>query len=186
MSTAIAKQLVLVVDDDPITRTLARESLEQGEFAVEEAEDGEAGLDAFERLRPSIVLLDVMMPVLDGWAVLERLPDVASPPAVIVVSAKTAAADVARAKQLGAADYVTKPFSFPELKRVIDEVASRQRAGEIADAEMARVFNLGIGMVVAVPQRDVFRAIDDLRASGHFAAVIGEVAAGNGDVHLTP
>ncbi len=71
-----------------------------------------------------------------------------------------------------------------EVPRIFSEI---QRAGEVADAEMARVFNLGIGMVVVVPQRDVFRALDKLRASGHRAsAVIGEVVDGRGVVHMTP
>src|SRR5687768_7783226 len=60
-------QLVLVVDDDITMRLLARETLEQAGFRVEEAVDGNAGVAAFERLRPDIVLLDVMMPVLDGF-----------------------------------------------------------------------------------------------------------------------
>jgi phosphoribosylformylglycinamidine cyclo-ligase len=71
-----------------------------------------------------------------------------------------------------------------EVPRIFGEI---QRAGEVADTEMARVFNLGIGMVVTVPQRDVFRALDVLRASGHRgAAAIGEVVEGRGEVHLTP
>jgi phosphoribosylformylglycinamidine cyclo-ligase len=70
-----------------------------------------------------------------------------------------------------------------EVPRIFTEI---QRAGEVADAEMARVFNLGVGMVVVVPQRDVFRALDELRTHGHRATVIGEVAEGRGAVHITP
>ena len=71
-----------------------------------------------------------------------------------------------------------------EVPRIFAEI---QRAGEIADAEMAKVFNLGIGMVVVIPQRDVFRALDALRASGHRgSALIGEVVAGRGQVTLVP
>jgi phosphoribosylformylglycinamidine cyclo-ligase len=70
-----------------------------------------------------------------------------------------------------------------ETPRIFSEI---QRAGEVADAEMARVFNLGIGMVVVVPQSDVFRALDELRGSGHRASVIGEVVEGRGVVHMTP
>ena len=66
MMTAPQQPLVLVVDDDMIMRLLARETLEQAGFRVEEAADGQAAVSAFEALRPDIVLLDVMMPVLDG------------------------------------------------------------------------------------------------------------------------
>jgi phosphoribosylformylglycinamidine cyclo-ligase len=71
-----------------------------------------------------------------------------------------------------------------EVPRIFSEI---QRAGEITDDEMARVFNLGVGMVVAVPQSDVFRALDLLRAAGHRqSALIGEVTAGRGDVFFSP
>src|SRR5688500_20074944 len=68
--------LVLVVDDDMMMRLLARETLEQAGFRVEEAEDGEAALSVFQTLRPDVVMLDVLMPVLDGFdtcAALRRL-----------------------------------------------------------------------------------------------------------------
>ena len=70
-----------------------------------------------------------------------------------------------------------------EVPRIFTEI---QRAGEVADAEMARVFNPGVGMVVAVPQSDVFRALDVLRARGHRATAIGEIVDGRGQVHLSP
>jgi phosphoribosylformylglycinamidine cyclo-ligase len=68
-----------------------------------------------------------------------------------------------------------------ETPRIFDEI---QRLGDVSDEEMARVFNLGIGMVVAVPPDDAFRAIDALRASGHRAVVVGDVAPGTGVVRL--
>jgi phosphoribosylformylglycinamidine cyclo-ligase len=71
-----------------------------------------------------------------------------------------------------------------EVPRIFGEI---QRAGEITDAEMARVFNLGVGMIVVVPQADVFRALDVLRARGHRgAAAIGEVVEGRGNVRMQP
>ncbi len=70
-----------------------------------------------------------------------------------------------------------------EVPRIFTEI---QRAGEVSDGEMARVFNLGVGMVVVVPQGDVFRALDALRASGHRATNIGEVVDGRGKVLLEP
>ena len=120
---------VLIVDDEPDILLMLRLTLEAEGFTTALAADGEVALDRLRQERFDVMLLDVMMPVLDGWAVLERLADVPAKPAVIVVSAKTAAADIARAKELGAADYVTKPFTLPELKRVIDEVTAGLKAG---------------------------------------------------------
>ena len=68
-----------------------------------------------------------------------------------------------------------------EVPRIFTEI---QRVGEVADDEMARVFNLGIGMIVAVPAGDRFQAIDTLRAAGHRAVDLGEVVAGHGDVRI--
>ena len=70
-----------------------------------------------------------------------------------------------------------------ESPRIFGEI---QRLGAVAEAEMARVFNLGIGMVVAVPRRDVSEALDVLRAAGHRAVEIGELTSGTGEVELVP
>jgi len=77
-------------------------------------------------------------------------------------------------------DAVVRPASW-EVPRIFEEI---QRLGDVADEEMARVFNLGIGMVVAVAPDDAFRAIDLLRERGHRAVQIGEVAEGRGEVRL--
>ena len=119
---------VLIVDDEPDILLMLRLTLEAEGFETALAADGESALAKLQESSFDLMLLDVMMPVLDGWAVLERLPNVANAPAVIVVSAKTAASDIARAKELGAAEYVTKPISFPELRRIMDEVIARPRA----------------------------------------------------------
>jgi DNA-binding response OmpR family regulator len=143
MSTATTKQLVLVVDDDPITRTLARESLEQGEFAVEEAEDGEAGLEAFERLRPSIVLLDVMMPELDGFeacAALRGLEGGEHIP-VLMMTGLDDAESINRAFEVGATDFITKPIAWPMLAHRVRYLLRSNRAFlDLAQSE-ARLAN---------------------------------------------
>ena len=77
-------------------------------------------------------------------------------------------------------DAVINRRSF-ETPRIFTEI---QRAGEVSDIEMARTFNLGLGMIVAVSPSDVYRALDVLRAAGHFAATVGEVVEGAGKVHI--
>jgi len=98
-----ANPLVLVADDDESMRLLMRESLEQAGFAVEEAEGGTEALAAFDRSRPDIVLLDVMMPEMDGFATCSRLrqrPDGEHVP-VLMVTALDDAESINRAYDAG-------------------------------------------------------------------------------------
>ena len=109
--------LVLVIDDDGMMRMLVREALESGGFRVEEAEDGEQGLALFPALRPDVVLLDVVMPGMDGFdtcAALRRLPAGARVP-VLMMTGLDDTASVNRAYEVGATDFVTKPIAWPIL-----------------------------------------------------------------------
>jgi two-component system alkaline phosphatase synthesis response regulator PhoP len=106
---------VLVVDDEPDILLLHRLNLEAAGHEVVLAADGVTALERIEESRPDCVVLDVMMPVLDGWGVLEQLRETTSPPPVLVVSAKSSPADVAKAKELGAADFLAKPFDGEAL-----------------------------------------------------------------------
>ena len=110
--------MVLVVDDDMVVRIMVRETLEEAGFLVEEAEDGDQALSAVERLRPELVLLDIMMPGLDGYEVCkklkadERTKDIP----VIFLSAKDEEDDIVKGFELGAVDYISKPISREILK----------------------------------------------------------------------
>jgi DNA-binding response OmpR family regulator len=116
---------VLIVDDEPDILLMMRVNLESEGFSTVLAADGETALRRVEEEMPDIILLDVMMPVLDGWGVLEALGERPARPATIVVSAKAAPGDLARAYKLGAADYVTKPFSVENLVATIRDVLGR-------------------------------------------------------------
>ncbi|WP_158287801.1 hybrid sensor histidine kinase/response regulator [Falsiroseomonas bella] len=111
--------LVLVIDDDAATRDLVSRFLRREGFAVRCAADGAEGLAMARRLRPSAILLDVMMPRLDGWAVLTALkadPDLSETPVVML----TVVQERGLALSLGAADYLNKPVRWDRLKRVLD------------------------------------------------------------------
>ena len=116
---------VLIVDDNPDILLLLRTNLRAVGFETESAAHGEEALRAIEARRPDVVLLDLMMPVLDGWGVLERLRELPDPPPVVVVSAAASRANADRARSLGAAGYVTKPFAvaalLDEIRRVLAE-----------------------------------------------------------------
>jgi DNA-binding response OmpR family regulator len=113
---------VLIVDDEPDILLMLRVNLEADGFETALAADGETALRRIEEERFDLVLLDVMMPVMDGWGVLQGLSDDGTAPRVIVVSAKSSDRDVARALEMGAAAYVTKPFSPVELGELIQRV----------------------------------------------------------------
>jgi DNA-binding response OmpR family regulator len=101
---------VLIVDDEPDVLLLLRIELEAEGYETLLAADGETALRRIVEERPDVVLLDVMMPVVDGWGVLQRLADQRSTARVIVLSAKASDSDVVHALELGAQEYVTKPF----------------------------------------------------------------------------
>lgn len=115
---------VLVVDDDPDIQLLLRLELEGDGYLVVTAADGLEALDRIETARPDVVLLDIMMPELDGWGVLEQLDE--SAPAVIVVSglATDRARHYRNAVELGALGFVSKPFDSAKLLELVALVAT--------------------------------------------------------------
>lgn len=116
-------QSVLVVDDEPMARTLLRLMLIRAGFNVTEAEDGFDALDKVRKSRPDVILLDVMMPGMDGFAVCERLRndvDTATLP-IIMLSAKTDLGSINRGLRVGATVYLTKPISPEDLTRHVRE-----------------------------------------------------------------
>lgn len=111
---------ILVVDDDPsILRTVA-EILEMEEYAVETAANGAEALQAVDRVHPWLVLLDMRMPVLDGWGFVRALQGRGVTLPIVVM---TAARDARRwAEEVGAADCVAKPFELSDLLAAVERV----------------------------------------------------------------
>jgi DNA-binding response OmpR family regulator len=132
---------VLVVDDEPDILLMLRLALEGAGFDVVLAADGEQALERVDDERPDVILLDVMMPVLDGWGVLRRLTTFLDPPPVVVVSARSSPADVEQAVSLGADDYVPKPFHNADLiervRTAITRTETERRAHREALLEAA-------------------------------------------------
>ena len=110
---------VLIVDDEPDVLLLLRVNLEAAGYETVLAADGETALDRIDDADPDVVLLDIMMPVMDGWGVLRALSDRDTAPRVVVVSAKSSDRDIVRALTSGALDYVTKPFDPDDLVDVV-------------------------------------------------------------------
>lgn len=117
---------VLVVDDDETLLELMADQLSMAGYRPLLAADGASGLQRVEDEEPDLVILDVMMPGMDGWEVCGRLRQASQLP-VIMLTAKEGEFDKLRAFQLGVDDYVTKPFSFAELVARVGAVLARTR-----------------------------------------------------------
>ncbi|MBI4575046.1 MAG: response regulator transcription factor [Planctomycetes bacterium] len=135
---------VLVVEDEESIRVALADKLRTEGFQVEVASGGLEGLEAARRLRPGLVILDLMLPGLPGLEVLRRLRSEALPSAVIVLTARDRETDRVVGLELGADDYVTKPFSVREL---VARVRAVLRRGESASAPAGAAERVYIGDV---------------------------------------
>jgi len=115
---------VLVVDDEPMARTMLRLILVRAGFEVREAEDGNTALSEVDRSLPDLMILDIMMPGIDGFEVCKRLraAEITNSLPIIMLSAKTDSESVKRGLKLGADKYLTKPVGPDELTRHVREV----------------------------------------------------------------
>ncbi len=143
---------ILLVDDNEVSRLTCRRYLERNDYLVVEAEDGEKALEQLEKVRPGLVVLDVMMPGLSGFEVLERIRKDRSAESlpVIMATARDQSGDVVRAFELGANDYVVKPIDFPVL---LVRIEAQLRSQLAADPELTRpgissVMEIGPGTVL--------------------------------------
>lgn len=121
---------ILVVDDEPDVSALIAMGISylRPEYGVTEVHSGDAALAAIEREQPDLILLDLAMPGRDGYSVLKQIRDEGNDVPVIVVTAKDLEQDKVRGLELGADDYITKPFSHKELIARTDAVLRRYRA----------------------------------------------------------
>jgi two-component system cell cycle response regulator DivK len=118
---------LLLVEDNELNRDMLSRRLRRAGFEVALAADGEEALAAVRAQRPDLMLLDMNLPVLDGWSVCERVrqtPEIADIP-IIALTAHAMAADRERAIACGCDDYATKPVDFPQLLRQISGLLNR-------------------------------------------------------------
>ena len=123
------RQTILVVDDDPNIAQLVKLYLEKEGFEVSVETRGDEALDAFQKNPPSLLLLDIMLPGMDGWQVCRAIRQISSIP-IIMLSAKDETFDKVLGLELGADDYVTKPFEGKELVARVKAVLRRAAPGE--------------------------------------------------------
>jgi DNA-binding response OmpR family regulator len=135
---------VLVIDDEAPIRLLCRVNLEASGIEVSEAEDGKSGLEAARAERPDVILLDVMMPGMDGWQVFEQLlqDESTSRIPIVFLTARAELRDQARGLELGGVDYVTKPFNPLNLAPLIEDLLERVERGEEQELRRERLAEL--------------------------------------------
>jgi DNA-binding response OmpR family regulator len=121
-------QRILAIDDDPAVTSLLKRGLTYEGFAVETASSGEEGLAVARDRTPDLVILDIMMPGLDGLAVLQRLRAADPRLPVLMLTAKDAPTDQVKGLESGADDYVVKPFTFEVLVARVRALLRRQQA----------------------------------------------------------
>ncbi len=153
---------VLAVDDEPRYLEIIRFNLETAGYRVDCAESGEQALEAFAEDEPDLIVLDVMLPGLDGFEVCSRVRERSSCP-IIMLTAKGAEEDKVRGLRLGADDYVTKPFSAQELLARVEAVLRRARSPEGGEQQPATI-SLG-DLEIDLPQKRVTLAGRDVRLS---------------------
>lgn len=107
---------ILVVDDESDVRDLLSKFLTRRGYDVATAGDGEAAIEAIREYRPDIVLLDIRLPKIDGLSVLQRLRDESDEVAIITMSGNADEDTARKSLELGAADFITKPFNLPYLE----------------------------------------------------------------------
>ena len=121
---------VLAIEDDADIRQLLQTLLRREGYAVIEAATARQGLRVFHQTRPDVVILDLGLPDLDGWQVLERIRDMSDAP-VLVLTARSAELDKVRGLNAGADDYLTKPFSQVELLARLQAIRRRRAPGPV-------------------------------------------------------
>ena len=149
----MADARVLVVDDEPMVREVLARYLERAGFVVSTAEDGEEALSVFSRDQPDLVLLDLMLPLIDGFEVFRRMRAASTAP-VIMLTARGEETDRVVGLELGADDYVTKPFSPREVVARVQAVL-RRTTNHAPDGEPSGDVLVFGDLMIDEPRREV-------------------------------
>jgi two-component system KDP operon response regulator KdpE len=174
------KEKILVVDDEARILRLVRSNLEPQGYKVLTAMDGESALTAAEMNDPDLIILDLMLPRLDGFEVCRRLREFSTVP-IIILTAKGEEVDKVKGLELGADDYLTKPFGVPELLARIKAVLRRTRVAPTQKLEP--VFNLA-AFSVNFAQRRVSANGRDVKLSPTEYKLLYELVTNAGRVVL--
>ena len=159
---------VLLIEDEPAMLRVVKRGLEQAEYIVDTAADGQAGLDLALDKDYAVILLDLMLPKVDGWKVCEKLRKAGNRTPILMLTARGAVDDRVKGLDLGADDYLPKPFDFPELLARIRALTRRDRIHKtriirIADLEIdtaqRRATRAGVEIPLGRREYDLLEAL---------------------------
>ena len=131
---------ILVVDDDPSIRQMLSLGLSQEGYEVQTAENGEIALEKIRQFDPQVIILDIMMPVMDGYELCQIIPQISNA-STIMLTAKDTSQDIVKGLRMGANDYLVKPFHFEELLARI-EVQLRNRFPDLSGQKVIGRFTI--------------------------------------------
>jgi DNA-binding response OmpR family regulator len=174
----VRKELVLVVDDEPAIVRLVRAKLQADGYAIVTAGDGETGLTLLEDERPDLVVLDVMMPGIDGFETLRRIRASSRVP-VIMLTARSGDRDKVRGLDLGADDYLAKPFNPDELSARVAAVLRRTGLGRPVGGQPALRYP---GLEIDLERRRVVREGAEVKLSKTEWELLAQLAGNAGRV----
>ncbi|MCB0117812.1 MAG: response regulator transcription factor, partial [Anaerolineales bacterium] len=140
----MSSELILLVDDEPSITELARMYLERDGYHVEEVADGESALDVAAKQKPALIVLDVMLPKVDGFDVCRRLRSAGDQVPIIMLTARDEDIDKILGLELGADDYLTKPFNPRELTARVKAILRRSEAKKPTDGGPVRCGDLTV------------------------------------------
>ncbi len=139
----MADQTILVVEDEPSVAEVVALYLRRAGYAVKVVNTGPAALQAIEQSLPALIILDLMLPGTDGWSITRQVRERNDAPSgvpIIMLTARSQEVDRIAGLEMGADDYVTKPFSPQELVSRVRAVLRRARSGEVEPIEQALIF----------------------------------------------
>ena len=131
----MSAELILLVDDEPSITELARMYLERDGYRIHEAADGESALETAEKQKPALIVLDVMLPKVDGFDVCRRLRSAGNDVPIIMLTARDEDIDKILGLELGADDYLTKPFNPRELVARVKAILRRSESKKASDGK---------------------------------------------------
>ena len=134
---------ILLVEDDEALRFIVKDNLQQNNYQVDDAEDGEAALALFEKNGYHLLILDVMLPKIDGFQLAEKIRQKDQHVPIIFLTARSMTEDKIKGLTLGGDDYIPKPFSMEELLLKIKIFLKRSQAPELTPAESENVKEIG-------------------------------------------
>src|SRR5687768_10693483 len=169
------KMKILVIEDDQPIAAIIRLGLEGARYTVETAEDGETGLRMAQEGRYSLIILDLMLPRMDGWSLCRALRDRKIGTPILMLTARDGVDERVRGLELGADDYLAKPFHFAEL---LARVQALTRRDQVHKGRMIRIGDLEIDTTLA----RVRRAGQEVTLSRREYALLEALAANEGKV----